>query len=62
MPHFQDVQDFTSSPTPGKDPGDRCHGMKASPTGYLCSEYECFLISGCHVLEFLKTLHGNTTF
>ena len=31
------------------DPGVRCHGMKANPTGYLWSEYECFLMSGSQV-------------
>ena len=29
------------------DPGVQCHGMKANPTGYLWSKYECFLMSGC---------------
>ena len=27
------------------DPGVRCHGMKANPTGYLWSKSECFLMS-----------------
>ena len=34
------------SPPPDMDPGVRCHGMKANPTGYLWSKYECFLRSG----------------
>ena len=38
------------------DPGVRCHGMKANPTGYLWSKYECFLMSGCQDIDFLKTL------
>ena len=38
------------------DPGVRCHGMKANPTGYLWSKYECFLMSGCQDKDFLKTL------
>ena len=38
------------------DPGVRCHGMKANPTGYLWSKYECFLISGCQDIDFQKTL------
>ena len=28
------------------DPWVTCHGMKANPTGYLWSKYECFLVSG----------------
>ena len=38
------------------DPGVRCHGMKANPTGYLWSKYECFLMSGCQDIDFYKTL------
>ena len=38
------------------DPGVRCHGMKANPTGYLWSKYECFLMSGCQDIDFSKTL------
>ena len=38
------------------DPGVRCHGMKANPTGYLCSKYECFLMSGYQDIDSLKTL------
>ena len=38
------------------DPGVRCHGMRANPTGYLWSKYECFLMSGCQDIDFLKTL------
>ena len=38
------------------DPGVRCHGMKANPTGYLWSKYECFLMSGCQDIDFKKTL------
>ena len=38
------------------DPGVRCHGMKANPTGYLWSKYECFLMSGCQDIDFQKTL------
>ena len=38
------------------DPGVRCHGMKANPTRYLWSKYECFLMSGCQDIDFLKTL------
>ena len=34
------------------DPGVRCHGMKANPTGYLWSKYECFLMSGCQDIEW----------
>ena len=33
------------------DPWVRCHGMKANPTGYLWSEYECFLVSGSQDLD-----------
>ena len=33
------------------DPGVRCHGMKANPTGYLWSKYECFLMSGCQDID-----------
>ena len=29
------------------DPGVPCHGMKANPTGYLWSNYDCFLKSEC---------------
>ena len=32
---------LTSSPTPGMEPKVRCHRMKANPTGYLWSKYEC---------------------
>ena len=30
--------------------------MKANPTGYLWSKYECFIISGCQDMDFKKTL------
>ena len=43
------------------DPGVRCHGMKANPTGYLWSKYECFLMSGCQDIDFLKTLPQSGT-
>ena len=38
------------------DPGLRCYGMKANPTGYLWTKYECFLMSGCQDIDFWKTL------
>ena len=38
------------------DPGVQCHGMKANPTGYLWSEYECFLMSSCQDIDFKTTL------
>ena len=41
-----------SAPSPGLDPGAWCHGMKANPTGYLWSKYECFLKSGCQDMDF----------
>ena len=41
------------------DPGVRCHGMKANPTGYLWSKYECFLMSGCQDIDFLTKWNGN---
>ena len=37
------------------DPWVRCHGMKANPTGYLWSKYECFLMSGCQDMDLSKT-------
>ena len=43
------------------DPGVRCHGMKANPTGYLWSKYECFLMSGCQDIDFEKTLPQSGT-
>ena len=54
------------------DPGVRCHGMKANPTRYLWSKYECFLMSGCQdidnqdiatfvVLPFQYDPHGTFT-
>ena len=43
------------------DPGVRCHGMKANPTGYLWSKYECFLMSGCQDIDFYKTLPQSGT-
>ena len=43
---------FDSSPTPGMDPGVRCHGMEAKPIGYLWSKYECFLTTGCQDIDF----------
>ena len=49
---FEGVLDFTPAPPPGLDPGARCHGMKANPTGYLWSKYECFLMSGCQDMDF----------
>ena len=49
---FGDVLDYDLSPTPGMDPGIRYHGMKANPTGYLWSKYECFLMSGCQDIDF----------
>ena len=36
------------------DPGVRCHGMKANPTGYLWFKYECFLMSGCKDIRLLE--------
>ena len=42
------VLDFNLQPHPLA----RCHGMKANPTGYLWSEYECFLTSGCQDMDF----------
>ena len=38
------------------DPSVRCHGMKANPTGYLWSKYECFLMSGYKDMDLSKTL------
>ena len=32
------------------------HGMKANPTGFLWSKYECFLVSICQDIDFYKTL------
>ena len=37
------------------DPRVRCHGMKANPTRFLWSKYECFLMSGCQVMDLSKT-------
>ena len=37
------------------DPKVRCHEMKANPTGYLRSKYECFLMSGCQDMDLSKT-------
>ena len=37
------------------DPRVRCHRMKANPTGYLWSKYECFLMSGCQDMDLSKT-------
>ena len=28
-----------------------CHEIKANPTGHQLSKYECFLISGCQVVD-----------
>ena len=43
----------------GMDPGVRCHEMKANPTEYLWSKYECFLISGCQDMNFMyETLYS----
>ena len=52
MAIFESVLDFNLQPHPGLDPGARCHGMKANPTGYLWSKYECFLMSGCQEMDF----------
>ena len=41
------------------DPWVRCHGMKANPTWYLWSKYECFLMSGCQDMDLSKTCDGN---
>ena len=50
---FEDELDFDLYPCPpGMDPGVQCHGMKANPTGYLWSKYECFLMSGCQDIDF----------
>ena len=35
------------APPHGMDPGVWCPGIKANPTEYLWSKYECFLMSGC---------------
>ena len=37
------------------DPRVRCHEMKANPTGYLWSKFECFLMSGCQDMDLSKT-------
>ena len=39
------------------DSGVQCQGMKANPTGYLWSKYECFLIRGCQDIDFLKNFN-----
>ena len=52
---FEGVLDFNlqlQPPHTGLEPGDRCHGMKANPTGYQWSKYECFLMSGCQDMDF----------
>ena len=33
------------------DPWVRCHEMKANPTGYLWSKYECSPMSGCQDMD-----------
>ena len=38
------------------DPGVRCLEMKANPTWYLWSKYECFLISGCQDIRLAPVL------
>ena len=43
--HFGYVLDFDLWPHPGYDPWGVSHGMKANPTGYLWSKYECFVTS-----------------
>ena len=45
---FEGVLDFNLQPHPGA----RCHGIKAYPTGYLWSKYECFLMSGYQDMDF----------
>ena len=42
------------------DPGVRCHGVKANPSGYLWSKYECFLMSGCSDMDLSKLKSGVT--
>ena len=42
---------FTSSPTPGMDPGVRCHGMKANPTGCYGPSMNAFWLSRYGLLE-----------
>ena len=49
---FEGVLDFNLQPHPGLNPEAQCHGMKANPTGYLWSKYECFLMSGCQDTDF----------
>ena len=41
------------------DPWVRCHGMKANPTGYLWSKYECFLMSGCQDMDLSANGNAN---
>ena len=44
--------ELTPPPPPVMDHGVHCHRMKANPTWYLGSKYECFLISGCQEIDF----------
>ena len=43
---------LTSSPTPGMDPGVRCHGTKGNSIGYPWYKYEYFLTTGCQDIDF----------
>ena len=50
---FEGVLDLKPpAPPPGLDLGARYHGMKAYPTGYLWSKYDCFLMSGGKDMDF----------
>ena len=45
IPHLKMLTSLVLSP------GVSCHEIKANPTGHKLSKYECFLISGCQVVD-----------
>ena len=60
--HFLNVvKILTSIQLRGMDPGVMSHGIKADPLGYLCSEYDCFLMRGYWDMSFWKKLAYKTS-
>ena len=51
----KDVLAFDLAQFWSMDLGVKSHGMKFHPPGYLCSIYECFLMSG--LLRYEQNLH-----
>ena len=63
LEHLENVVEFLPLvPSPGMDPGVCCHVMKANPSGYPWSKYECFYINDCQDILTSRKLTKNAIF